>query len=172
MTKVELIPITPALAKALEQGPEAVEMRHGARVDEDVEALVRELPGQTLDGLSRLPRPAPWGYYLARDADTRKVIGTCGFKGGPGADGSVEIAYYTFPPYEGRGYATAMARALMDIAASSPQVRRVIAHALPVASGATRVLEKLGMHFAGQVQDPEEGTVGRWETEPGFPPSD
>jgi ribosomal-protein-alanine N-acetyltransferase len=182
MTKVELIPITAALQKALEHGPETVEARHGARLDEEVEALVREVVAQSLDLMARVPRRAPWGCYLARDANTRKLVGTCGFKAGPDADQAVEIAYYTFPPYEGHGFATAMAKALMEIAASSPQVRRVIAHAIVEEGAPTRVLEKLGMHYAGPVKDAEEhtvglweeaeeGTIGLWEVRP-YPPSD
>jgi ribosomal-protein-alanine N-acetyltransferase len=167
MTKVELIPIDAALAKALETGPEAMEARYGVRVDEDVEDVIREVVAETLALLARAPRKAPWGCYLARDAATRLVVGTCGFKDGPSAELTVEIAYFTFPPYEGRGCATAMARALMDIAASSPQVRRVIAHAVPERNASTRVLEKLGMRFAGPVEDAEDGTVWRWEGEPG-----
>lgn len=169
MTKVDLVPITAALAKALEFGPETVEARHGARLDEDVEALTREVVGQSLELLARVPRPAPWGCYLARDANTRKVVGACGFKAGPDAQHTVEIAYSTFPPYEGRGFATAMARALMEIAASAPEVRRVVAHSVLEQGASTRILEKLGMRYAGPVQDPREGTVGRWEGKLGVP---
>lgn len=171
MIKVELIPITPALAKALDHGPETVEARHGARLDEEVEEVVREVVDESLELLAEVPRKAPWGCYLALDAYTRKLVGTCGFKAGPDAEHAVEIAYYTFPPYEGRGFATAMAKALMEIAAASPEVRRVIAHAVLETGASTRILEKMGLRYTGPVEDPEEGTVGLWEGPP-YPPSD
>ena len=41
------------------------------------------------------------------------VIGTCGFKGPPGADGTVEIAYGLAPEHQGFGYATEAADALV-----------------------------------------------------------
>ena len=48
----------------------------------------------------------PWlGYFALRNS---VCIGTCGFKGPP-ENNRVEIAYFTFPEYEGRGYATQMA---------------------------------------------------------------
>ncbi len=41
---------------------------------------------------------------------------------------AVEIAYFTLSPYEGRGHAEGMARALICVARSSPIVRRAISH--------------------------------------------
>jgi len=40
------------------------------------------------------------------DRGTDAVIGTCGFKGPPGTDGIVEIAYGVTPDQQGKGYAT------------------------------------------------------------------
>jgi RimJ/RimL family protein N-acetyltransferase len=90
-------------------------------------------------------------------------VGTCAFKGPPDGQGEVEVAYFTFPTHEGRGYATAMARALCDRAAASAGVRCVRAHTLPERNASVRVLEKLGFRRAGDVQDPEDGPVWRWE---------
>jgi RimJ/RimL family protein N-acetyltransferase len=55
--------------------------------------------------VSRSPREAPFGGYLAV-AEDGLVIGTCAFRPGPSVDGGIEIAHFTLPPYEGRGYAT------------------------------------------------------------------
>jgi RimJ/RimL family protein N-acetyltransferase len=106
-----------------------------------------------------------WGAYLAVDQRTRAVVGSCGFKGGPTPEGVVEIAYFTFPAYEGRGYASVMAQALMDLVWSAPAVRRVIAHTLAERNASARVLEKVRMHCIGQVIDPQDGRVWRWERE-------
>lgn len=46
------------------------------------------------------------------------AVGTCGFKSSPD-QGRVEIAYFTFPDFEGRGLATAMAGELLAIAIGS-----------------------------------------------------
>jgi [ribosomal protein S5]-alanine N-acetyltransferase len=115
---------------------------------------------QTLDLLTRDPREHPWGCYLAAADD--KVVGTCAFKSAPGADGTVEIAYMTFPAYEGRGHATAMAAALVDVAAAAG-LPLAIAHTLPEENASTGALRRNGFINAGEVVDSEDGLVWRWE---------
>jgi RimJ/RimL family protein N-acetyltransferase len=56
-----------------------------------------------------------------------------------------------------------MARKLIALANGSPNVRKIIAHTLPETSASTRVLEKVGMTYVGEVIDPEDGRVWRWE---------
>jgi [ribosomal protein S5]-alanine N-acetyltransferase len=156
---LRLLPIDAPLAEALRQeGGERFEKAYGASVHDA--AFVRGVAEHTFS----LHMAPPWSGYLA--ADGRAVIGTCAFKGPPDAEGAVEIAYFTFPPYEGRGYATAMAQALLEIALESPEVRLLRAHTLPEPNASTRVLEKLGLRHLGAVEDPEDGTVWRWELAP------
>jgi RimJ/RimL family protein N-acetyltransferase len=101
------------------------------------------------------------GYTVIRTADGVHV-GQCGFKGPPKA-GVVEIAYCIEPDFEGRGYATEAARALVAIAFASPEVRTVIAHTIAATNASSRVLQKAGFRNVGEVIDPEDGVVWRWE---------
>lgn len=103
----------------------------------------------------------PWIGYLARCGD--EYVGSCGFKGPP-TEGRVEIAYFTFPAFEGRGVATAMARALLDLAAGDPGVT-VTARTLPAAGASTAILRKLGFTCQGEVEDAEDGVVWEWVLE-------
>ena len=117
--------------------------------------------------LARVPLAAaddPWirGFALVHRT-TDVVIGTCGFKGPPDGDGIVEIAYGIAPDHQGHGYATEAAAALVAYAFKSGQVRLVRAHTLPEASASTRVLAKCGFRRVGEVIDPEDGLVWRWE---------
>lgn len=107
--------------------------------------------------------PDPWrhGFFLVHRADAR-VIGGAGYKGAPDADGMVEIAYGVVPPYEGQGYATEAAAALVAYAFDQG-VKVVRAHTLPEPNASTHVLRKNGFHFVGDVIDPEDGPVWRWE---------
>ena len=107
----------------------------------------------------------PWvlGFTLF-DRSTGGAIGTCGFKGPPDADGMVEIAYGVTPGQQNRGYATEAAAALVTFAFSSGRVRIVRAHTIAGENASTRVLAKCGFRSAGQVVDPEDGLVWRWET--------
>jgi RimJ/RimL family protein N-acetyltransferase len=145
------------------------------RAGDDLEALVgafapgfggetqaaREILTQSFDLLTRAPRPDPWGCYLALEGD--EAVGTCAFKSAPNDVGEVEIAYMTFPAFERRGHATAMAKALTRIAfdAGAPIV---IANTLPEENGSARGLRRNGFRHAGQTIDPEDGLVWRWET--------
>jgi [ribosomal protein S5]-alanine N-acetyltransferase len=65
--------------------------------------------------------------------------------------------------YQGRGVATEAAQALVDYALSTGQVRVVRAHTRPDGKASMRVLGKLGFICIGEVLDPEDGLVVRWE---------
>jgi [ribosomal protein S5]-alanine N-acetyltransferase len=107
----------------------------------------------------------PWihGFNLV-DRTLGNVIGKCAFKGPPGVDGAVEIAYGIDPEHQGKGYATEAATALVSYALSTGKVRIVRAHTLPEPNASTRVLGKCGFRRVGEVIDPDDGLVWRWET--------
>ncbi len=106
----------------------------------------------------------PWIHgFLLVHRDSGMVVGRCGFKGPPDSDGVVEIAYGVNPEHEGKGYATEAAGALVSFAFSHGQVRVVRAHTLPQANASTRILTKCSFQRIGEVIDPEDGLVWRWE---------
>lgn len=123
------------------------------------EGPARELLTETLTLLIGDPRPALWGSYLARLDD--QPIGICAFKSAPTAAGEVELAYMTFPAFEGRGHAGAMIALLAAIADEAGV--RPIAHTLPEENASNKALRRNGFAFAGAVEDPEDGPVWRWE---------
>jgi len=122
---------------------------------------------QWLAALRTSAGPDPWrhGFFVVHRAD-RCVIGSAAFKGPPDEDGMVEIAYGIAPGYQGQGYATEAATALLDYAFGTGLVRLARAHMLPEANASTHVLRKCGFEFIGTVLDPEDGTVWRWERGP------
>jgi [ribosomal protein S5]-alanine N-acetyltransferase len=75
----------------------------------------------------------------------------------------VEIAYGV-DPEQNRGYATEAAAALVAFAFDSGQVRIVRAHTFAEESASNRVLTRCGFRPVGQVIEPEDGLVWRWET--------
>jgi [ribosomal protein S5]-alanine N-acetyltransferase len=159
--------LVPTCGEMLEDvvDPEEFAARYGAQLGEHA-ALVRTVVGQNEAYSALVNAEPPWRGYLAADAATRSIVGTCAFKGAPDPEGAVEIAYFTFPPHEGLGYATAMARALVALAAERPEVRWVYAYTQPEPNASTRVLSKIGFKFVGAVDDPEDGAVWRWEYPP------
>jgi RimJ/RimL family protein N-acetyltransferase len=102
------------------------------------------------------------GFTLVHRA-TEVVVGQCAFKGPPSVDKAVEIAYMISPDHRGKGYATEAANALVTSAFGSGQVRVVRAHTLREQNASTRVLVKCGFRLVGDVIDPEDGLVWRWE---------
>lgn len=117
-----------------------------------------------LDALRKSTETNPWqhGFFIV-DRDQSCIVGTAGFKGPPDPDGVVEIAYGVAPEYQGRGYATEAANALVEFALADAAVKTVRAHTLPEPNASTRVLTKNGFRHLGEVIDPEDGRVWRWE---------
>lgn len=118
--------------------------------------------------LHEAPGPDPWtlGFAVVHRDDDR-VIGGAGFKGPPDGDGVVEIAYGIAPSYRGRGYATEAARALVEFSLERVDVTSIRAHTKPGNDASGRVLAKCAFHRLGEVLDPEDGLVSRWERELG-----
>ena len=162
MKSIRLIKITAKLRETLENGSPHFEAHYNAKLGAAID-LVRQVVEQTLTNVDGGSDESPWGGHLAVDDNSRAVIGTCGFKSPPAGEATVEIAYFTFPEYEGQGYATTMAGKLVEAARRSPEVRRIIARTLPEPNASTRVLKKVGMQFVGEVIDPEDGRVWEWQ---------
>lgn len=123
-----------------------------------------EVSAEWLSLLDSAEAADPWihGFRMVRQAGGA-VTGTCGFKGPPTPEGFVEIAYAVGPEHRNQGYATEAAAALVSFAFRDTEVLVVRAHTLPLASASTRVLTRCGFRHIGEVIDPEDGLVWRWE---------
>lgn len=104
----------------------------------------------------------PWCGYLALTGD-REVVGTCAFKGPPDERGEVELAWFTFPPYERRGHGTRMARMLVELADGKGGGATLVAHTAPERDASTRICEHAGFTWVGEVELPDDGPVWRWK---------
>ena len=158
---VELVPLPRDQWQELAGDARRFGDRRNLRLASDP-ALLQQIGSGTVNFLDRIGASPPWTSYLAVSQRDRAMLGTCSFKSHP-VDGIVEIAYFTFPPFEGRGVGTAMAAGLVKIALKSGAVARVRAHTLPGPNGSTRILEKNGFRRVGEVIDPDDGLVWRWE---------
>jgi len=102
----------------------------------------------------------PWiGYYASLAG---KLVGSAGFKGRP-INGTVEIAYGTFPPSQNRGIGTAICRELVRLALAADPLVRIVARTLMEENYSTRILRKNGFTCMGIVTDPDDGDVWEWE---------
>jgi RimJ/RimL family protein N-acetyltransferase len=119
------------------------------------------------DWLARVratPAGDPWalGFAVVERAGGA-LVGSCGFKGPPDPDGVVELAYGMDAAHRGRGYATEAAGALTEFAFADGRVRQVRAHTKPDNAASARVLTKCKFTRVGEVIDPDDGLVCRWE---------
>lgn len=123
-----------------------------------------EVSPEWLAQLRAAPLPTPWTHGVALvERATGAVVGSAGFKGPPDADGVVEIAYGLAPAHRGRGYAREAAGALSEYALRVAGARCVRAHTRPDNTASARVLAACGFAPVGEVLDPEDGLVQRWE---------
>lgn len=162
MNRILLVRLDPAIEGSIANHPDYM----NALVQDDwarVADVVHSVVGRTLVAPPVSVGELHWGGYFVVDEATHEVVGSCAFKAPPTDDGSVEIAYFTYPGFEGRGYATAMASQLIALARTSSAVRQIIAHTLPETNASTRVLQRAGMTFVGEVMDPHDGRVWRWQ---------
>jgi len=98
-----------------------------------------------------------WDGIIIHKAD-QIAIGGMGFHGPPDEAGRVEIGYNIIPAYEGQGYATEMARGMIDWAFQVPGIEAIIAECRDDNFGSIRVLEKVGMRRIAV-----EGNMLKWE---------
>lgn len=163
---LDFVPYEPAHLLALIEAPQAFADLVGVPAAAGLrEFLVGgEVPASFVERLRAGAGADPWwwGFAVVHRA-ARLVIGNASYKGPPDADGAVEIAYAIVPAYRGQGHATTAAGMLVDYAVADPRVRRLRAHTLPARNASTRVLEKNGFRLCGEVVDPDDGRIWRWE---------
>jgi len=97
-----------------------------------------------IEAMEKDPLGLVWDGIILHKAD-QVAIGGIGFHGPPDAAGMVEIGYNIIPAYEGQGYATEMARRVIEWAFRTPDIQVITAECLDDNLGSIRVLEKVGM---------------------------
>ena len=167
--RLHLVPWAPAHLLALIEGVVQFERLSGMTIAAGLrDHLVSdEVSPAWLAMLRASTRADPWmhGYAIVHRA-SGSIIGSAAFKGPPNDEGVVEIAYGVAPSRQGHGYATEAAAALVAFASRVSGVRVIRAHTAPTANASTRVLAKCGFQSVGEIVDPEDGPVWRWERAP------
>lgn len=105
----------------------------------------------------------PWVAYLV--ILDNEVAGCCSFTTPP-EGGKVEISYWTFSAYEGRGVASFGCRSLIAIAHQTDPGIIITAKTAPAKNASTSILQKNGFVCSGIVQDDEIGDAWLWVLEP------
>ena len=162
-THLTLQPHHPEHLLELAVSPERYERASGLRAANGLRDFLLAASPAYFDALRKASAPDPWKFgYAIIETGTGLVVGMCGFVAPPGADGTVEIAYGIAPAYQGKGYATEAAHALVEIARANPAVRVIRAHTLAERNASTRVLEKCGFKKVRELFE-EKLRIWRWE---------
>jgi len=174
---------------ALLQSPDEYQTLSGMRVADGVREFLLSASPDFFVQLQNANAPDPWkfGFAIIREINNRAggsratrmgkparveepggesinvVIGICGFTAPPDSDGVAEIGYSIAPSYQGKGYATEAAQALITFASRDHRVRIICAHTLAQINASTRVLEKCGFKKTSEIVDSENNLVWRWE---------
>ncbi len=156
---VQVVPARLDWLEALEAGDHVFASRFGIPVMDGWVGFPEALPLAVHGARDR--SEDEWGSHLFFDDVDGALVGFGGFKGEP-RDGEVELGYAIAPSRRGRGIATAVVGVLVERARSAG-VSTVTAHTLGEENPSTAVLRKNGFVRAGDVDDPDEGTVWRWE---------
>lgn len=160
-----LAPHVPRNLRALLRSESEFHETAGLRVAAGIHQQMLEASDDFKTRVDNAKQPDPWQFgFAVIHKNDNALIGTCGFPGPPDSKGVVEIAYGIAPNYEGRGYATEAAKALIDFARNDPRVKIICAHTLPEENASTSVLKKCGLNKVRDAIDPENGLkIWRWE---------
>ena len=93
-----------------------------------------------------------YGWYALRKAEgdtPRTLVGSGGFMGPPDEAGTAELGYSIAADWRGQGLATELVAGLVQQAAATGMVRRLVAHAQPENLPAQRVLLHNGFTSTG-----------------------
>ena len=164
---VSLIAAPRALLDAEEEGGASIAAGLGvaAPVDwppEHNDPATREWMRELLEDYPGEPGCGTW-YIVAQN----RLVGVCGFKGPPNADGEVVIGYSVLEAEQRKGVAVEAARMLVALAFRDPRVNVVVAETLPVLVASQKVLARNGFTHVGGYLDSVEGQIMRFETRRG-----
>jgi RimJ/RimL family protein N-acetyltransferase len=156
--RLELIAATPELARAAVADETELARLLQAEVPEGwPPPLYGEHQRQFADQLTTDPELVGWLVWYAVQIDPAVLVGTVGLSGPPDSEGIVELGYSMVARFQRKGYASEAVGALIDWAFSNPEVRRIRAHTFPTLQASIRVMERNGLSFAGEGDEP--GTI-------------
>ena len=151
--RLRLVPATLAHARAEIGNPATFASLLGARVPENwpPESSADALP-LFLQWLEAAPDHVGWfGWYAlgrGEGATVPVLVGGGGFLGPP-LEGQVNIGYSVLPQFQGTGFATEIAGALVQWAWRQKSVAKIVAETEWANPASVRVLEKLGFVETG-----------------------
>ena len=142
--------------------PELAQLANNRRIAEMLARMPHpygEAEARAFLSMSQQKRTAGCAYAVTL-AESGAFIGSAGLNA---TDDGLELGYWIGEPYWKHGYATEAAQGLIQFAFQQPEVQKVWAHTLAEDNASSHVLRKCGLSVIGEVDDPEDGRLWRWE---------
>ena len=156
--RLQILAASRALLTAELQKPQYFPVLLGAALPADWSSaqVARPALEQSLENLTAGGRDAAgWhGWYALRKADDaapRTLVGAASFRGRPDATGTAEITFAIAADWRGQGLGTELVAGLIQQAADTGLVRRLVAHAAADNPAAQQVLLRNGFAQTGLV---------------------
>lgn len=133
------------MMEALLEGPEVLEtwIPYSVPPEYPMDVYKQFFPYK-IERFRQYPEENKWEGLIIAD-DTKTLIGDIGFKGGPDESGEINLGYSILPAYQGKGYASEAARAMVEWGMKQTGVKKVIATCSIDNWASIRVLEKAGL---------------------------
>ncbi|MGI2326696.1 GNAT family N-acetyltransferase [Planococcus sp. YIM B11945] len=133
------------MIKALLEGVEKLEklIPYNVPVDYPMDVYKQFFPYK-IERFSQYPEENKWEGLII-DKENQTVIGDIGYKAGPNEKGEINLGYSILPRYQGNGYATEAALAMVYWGLRQSGVQKITATCSLENSASIRVLEKAGL---------------------------
>ncbi len=156
---LELITFTAAMMQAATSTREELERATGFSVASGYPSeTYKEILPYKIQRYRDFPEENEWEGLIIHKQD-QCIIGDMGFRRSTDNPKEIELGYSIVPAYEGHGYATEMAKAIIEWGLALEGIERIIASCDPNNAASARVLEKAGFTSLGE----REGKI-YWST--------
>jgi RimJ/RimL family protein N-acetyltransferase len=155
--RLDLLPFNLLQLRLYLENPQQLETELGFPISRAIVTdVVQRAIGMKLAKMAQAdPTKLDWyTYWLIVVRGLPFGAGLIGFKGVPDNNGEVEIGYGIDPAFQGKGYTTEAARAMIQWAFTAPDCQAVIApHTKRSNLASQHVLLNCGMHLYGEDAD-------------------
>jgi len=162
--RLDIVPCDDTLFDAIRMGNSVLGRVMGVNVPKKWTEF-RDTFTPSYDRWKAHPPLREWWVYLIVYKPDNILIGSCGYKGEPDSNGTVEIGYEIASSHRSKGLGYETASALVEHAFKQSGVLKVIAHTMSEENASVHILEKLGFQRTDvDINDPEEELLlWRWE---------
>ncbi|MGM0896498.1 MAG: GNAT family N-acetyltransferase [Bacillota bacterium] len=148
--RLMLITFTVEMMQAAISNERELEQATGYQVvDEYPSDDYKEILPFKIQRYRQYPEENEWEGLIVHKGD-QKIMGDMGFRRSTGNPEELELGYSIVPAYQGHGYATEMALAIMSWGMKQAGIKRIIASCDNDNQASIRVLEKAGLKKLGE----------------------